>query len=286
MPDWIQVVLRTLMAIGVLYLLTKILGKRQVSQLSLFEYITGITIGSIAGYVSMEINEAWYLGTISLLVWVIVVVAIEFLQLKSKTVRDMLDGKTTVLVKDGKLLEDNLKKERISIDEFMEQMRKKDIFQVADVEFAVMEPSGTINILPKAENLPLTPKMLGIKVAEVKEPQTVIMDGNVMDDSLAKLGFSRKWLKTELEKQGVAVENVFVGQVDSYGQLYVDLFDDQIQVPEPQEKPALLATLKKCEADIEMFSLSTTNEEAKEMYQQCSKQLQQVIDDVKPYLMS
>ncbi|WP_044640931.1 DUF421 domain-containing protein [Risungbinella massiliensis] len=286
MPEWIQVVIRTLMAIAVLFVLTKVLGKRQVSQLSLFEYITGITIGSIAGYVSMETDEAWYLGTISLIVWVVIVIAIEFLQLKSKTVRDILDGKATVLVKDGKILEDNLTKERITVDEFLEQMRKKDIFQVADVEFAVMEPSGTINILPKAENLPITPKMLGIKVAEQAEPQVVVMDGNVMDDSLAKLGLNRGWLETELEKQGVAIENVLLGQVDSYGQLYIDLYDDQIQVPEAQEKPALLATLKKCEADIEMFSLSTKDEKAKQMYQQCSEHLQQVIDNVKPYLRS
>jgi len=285
MQDWLLIILRTLLAVAILFVMTKLLGKRQVSQLSLFEYITGITIGSLAAYISLDLEAKWYLGIISLSVWVLVTLGIEFLQLKSKTARDFIDGKATVLIKDGKILEDNLKKERLTVDELMENLRSRNVFQAANVEFAVMEPSGDINVLLTKENQQLTPKHLGIKVGPEQEPQAVIMDGNIMDEPLATIGLSREWLKTELEKLGVAIENVFLGQVDSYGQLYVDLFDDQIQVPEPQVKASLLATLKKCEADLEMFSLSTKEPNAKEMYGDCAKELERIIGDVKPLLI-
>ena len=90
---------------------------------------------------------------------------------------------------------------------------------------------------------------------------------------------------TELEKQGVTLDNVYVGQVDGYGQLYVDLYDDKIKIPQPQEKPLLLATLKKCQADLEMFALSTENVTNKQVYTTCSEQLQLVIDDTRQLLI-
>lgn len=285
MPEWLEIALRTLVAVVVLFIMTKILGKRQISQLSLFEYITGITIGSIAAYISLDLDANWYLGIVSLSVWIAVSLAFEFLQLKSKTARNFIDSKSTVLIKDGKILEENLKKERLTTDELMEQLRKKSIFKAADVEFAVMEASGDINALLTKENQPLTAKHLGIKVGPEQEPQAVIMDGNIMDEPLATMGLNREWLDAELQKLGVAIENVFLGQVDSYGQLYVDLFDDKIKVPQPQQKASLLATLKKCEADLEMFGLSTKEQQAKKMYEKCSQGLEKVIAEVKPLLI-
>jgi uncharacterized membrane protein YcaP (DUF421 family) len=283
-PDWFSIVLRTLLAIIFLFAMTRLLGKRQVSELSMFEYITGITIGSLAAYISLDLDSNWYLGVISLIVWVSVSLLFEFIQLKSKTFRDIVDNKSTVLIKDSKLLEDNLKKERISTDELLERLRNKNIFNTADVEFAVLEPSGNLNVLLTRENQPLTPKHLGIQVSPEQETQTVIMDGKMMDEPLATIGLNRKWLYTELDKIGVAIDNVFLGQVDSYGQLTVDLFDDQIKVPKPQIRATLLATLKKCEADLELFALTTQQKEAKSMYSECSAQLQETINQIKPLL--
>ncbi|AZK47712.1 DUF421 domain-containing protein [Paenibacillus lentus] len=284
MPLWLEIVVRTLVSVVVLFFLTRMLGKRQVSQLSLFEYITGITIGSIAAYISLDVDTDWYLGIIALVVWVLVSYGIEVLQLKSKRARAWIDSKSTVLIKDGKILEDNLKKEKLTNEELLEQLRKKNVFKAAEVEFAVIEPSGEVNVLLKSEYQPITPSHLGIKVAPEPESQAVILDGRVMDEPLSTLGLNRAWLDTELEKLGVSIDNVFLGQVDGYGQLYVDLYDDQLQVPEPQEKASLLAQLKKCEADLEMFALSTENTEAKQMYTDCSNQLIQVIHDVRPIL--
>lgn len=154
----------------------------------------------------------------------------------------------------------------------------------SDVEFAVLEPTGSVNVLPKRENLPLTAKDLGITLSPAKEPQTVIMDGKMLLEPLANLSLNPNWLETELDKLNVSIENVFLAQADNDGQLFVDLFDDQIAVPEPTEKPLLLATMKKCQADLELFTLATENHESKELYRRNSEKMQQAIDQISPYL--
>lgn len=286
MPEWLEVIVRTLFAVVVLFFLTKLLGKRQVSQLSFFEYITGITVGSIAAYISLDTDKGWHLGIIALVVWIGCSLGIEYLQMKSKKARDFIDFKSTVLIKDGKILEDHMKKERLTTDELLGELRKKDVFNISEVEFAIMETDGAINVLLKRENLPLTPKSLGVKVAPEKESQAVIMDGKIMDKPLETMNLSRSWLQGELEKLGLTEDNVFLGQVDSYGELTVDLYADNFQVPKLQDKPQLYALLKKCEADLELFSLSTDNEKAKKMYEQCSEQLQASLKVLKPLIQS
>jgi len=281
---WLQIVLRTLLTILILMICTRLIGKKQITQLSYFEYITGITLGSLAAYASLESGMHWAIPLLSIFTWVIVLLGAEYLTLKSKVARDLIEGKGTVFIKDGKILEDNLKKERYSTDELLSQLRQNNVFRMADVEFAVLESTGQLSVKLKEENEPLTPAKLGIKVPNVPEPQTVIMDGKVMDEPLATIGFSRAWLHTELEKIGVAVENVFLAQVDGYGQLYVDLYDDKLQVPAPSNLALLWANLKKCEADLELFALSTRNQEAKNMFAQAAEKLNAQLDRLKPFL--
>src|SRR5699024_5058887 len=115
-------------------------------------------------------------------------------------------------------------------------------------------PTGALNVMPKKENQPLTAKDMGMTPAPKKAPQTVIMDGKMLLEPLADLSLSKQWLDTELAKQNAAIENVFLGQVDSDAQLTLDLFDDQITVPQPSEKPLLLASMKKCQADLALFA--------------------------------
>ena len=123
-----------------------------------------------------------------------------------------------------------------------------------------------------------------IKVANEKVPQTVIMDGKILDNSLAEVKKNRQWLEVELEKLGVTLENVFIGQVDSYGQLTVDIYDDKMKIPSPQQKPLLMSMLKKSQADLQSFALQTNSQKAQKMFTQNSKKLQDAIDILIPYL--
>ncbi|MGV3241013.1 DUF421 domain-containing protein, partial [Streptococcus hyovaginalis] len=155
---------------------------------------------------------------------------------------------------------------------------------VSDVEFAVLEATGDLSVMLKKENQPLTAKDLNLTVASIKEPQTVIMDGVLFDEPLATIGRNRAWLHTELEKLGVTVENVFLGQINSYGELTIDLFDDKLQVAPPQERPLILSTLKKCQADLELFALGTESKEAKQMYSKNIEKRQEAIVKMMPLL--
>ncbi|MDX5862664.1 DUF421 domain-containing protein, partial [Bacillus cereus group sp. BfR-BA-02138] len=276
LPEWTLVILRSVFILIILFAITKWLGKRQISQLSFFEYIAGMTIGDIAAQVSTGLDSKFFHGVFAILIFAVVPFLTGILSLKNKTARDFFEGKSTVLIKDGKILEDNLKKEKYTSDELLELLRGKGAFSVADVEFAVLEPSGELNVLLKKDSQPLTAKDIGLKVANEKEPQTVIMDGNVLDEPLSASGHNRAWLHAELEKLGVVIENVFLGQVDSYGQLTIDIYNDKLQMPSPQNKPLLLASLKKCYADLELFSLETKSKSASEMYSKNAKQIEKI----------
>lgn len=280
LPEWTLVILRSVFILIILFAITKWLGKRQISQLSFFEYIAGMTIGDIAAQVSTGLDSKFFHGVFAILIFAVVPFFTGILSLKNKTARDFFEGKSTVLIKDGKVLEDNLKKEKYTSDELLELLRGKSAFNIADVEFAVLEPSGELNVLLKKDRQPLTAKDVGLKVPNEKEPQTVIMDGNVLDEPLSSSGHNRAWLHSELEKLGVVIENVFLGQVDSYGQLTIDIYNDKLQMPSPQNKPLLLASLKKCHADLELFSLETKSKSASEMYSKNAKQVETILNKV------
>jgi len=286
MPEWLDVAVRSVMFVLFLFIVTKVLGKKQIAQLSFFEYVTGITIGSIAGESIMGLDGNMFLGLVGIGFVSLIPFLGGLISLKSKKFRDFTEGKGTVFIKDGKVMEDNLKKERYTVDELLELLRNKDVFQVSDVEFAILEATGDLSVMLKKENQPLTPKDLNMKVASIKEPQTVIMDGKILDEPLATIGHSRGWLKIEIEKLGVTVENVFIGQVNSYGELTVDVFDDKLQVPSPQERPLMLSTMKKCQADLELFALATEDKLAKQLFVKNSEKLQKAIDQVTYILKS
>ncbi len=286
MPSWIDIIIRSFVFLALLLFMTKILGKKQISELSFFEYVSGITIGSIAGEAIAGLEKNMLQGMVAIIIFSLATLFADILALKSKSFRDFIEGNGTILIKDGKVLEENLKKEKYTIDELSALLRQKDIYRVADVEFAVLEPRGTLSALLKKENRPLTPKDLQMKVPNEKEPQTVIMDGSILDEALRSSGKSRDWLETELEKLELTLDNVFIGQVDSYGELTVDIYDDKLQVPSPTQRPLLLATLKKTQADLEIFSLETQDEKSKAMYEKNAKLLQETIDKLTPYLSS
>ncbi|MFD1138524.1 DUF421 domain-containing protein [Paenibacillus urinalis] len=274
MPDWLEVSIRTLASVTVLFLITKILGKRQISQLSLFEYITGITLGNLVGYISLDVDNTWYLGFVALFVWVAVSTIAEYVTMKSKKLRDIVDGKATVLVENGALLKDNLKKERLTVDEFLEQLRKKDVFRVADVEFAVMEQSGEINVLLKKEHQPLTADLLGYQLSSEQEPRTIIIDGHILPDSLSASGHNEDWVHKELRRLDLPLKEVFIGQVDSQGELTVQTGKESLPKPTTSKPNDQIAELvKRMQDDLIMRRQLSVYEKDKLEYQQALDQL-------------
>jgi uncharacterized membrane protein YcaP (DUF421 family) len=283
-PEWLIIIARSAGVFFLVWFLVRLLGKRAISRLTLLDLIILIAIGVMAAALSLDLVPSLVNGLIPLGVWIVLPIALYALSLKFKAVRDLYQGKETVLVSHGRVLENKLLESRLTPEDFLGLLRQKSVFNFADVEFAVLEPTGDINVLLKKEQQTLTPRTMGIKVAEESVPQTVILDGNIMDEALTAMGLNRNWLLTEINKAGVAVENIFIAQVDSTGQLYLDLFDDAIQIPKPTIREMTLATLKKCQADCEVFALGTRDTNARAMYGEAANTLNNIIDELEPLL--
>ncbi|MBM7855301.1 uncharacterized membrane protein YcaP (DUF421 family) [Desulfohalotomaculum tongense] len=284
MPEWLNVLIRSAALFALTLLLVRLMGKRQTAQLTFFDLVTAIVLGVLAAAVSLNIISVSK-GLVALAVWTVLPILISLLSLKYKIVRDIVQGRETILINHGKVLEDKLMEARLTPEDLLSKLRQKNIFQVADVEFALLEPNGDISVHLKKDKQPLNAKTMGINVAEETVPQTVMLDGIIMDEPLRAMGLNRNWLHTELEKAGVAPENVFIAQVDSVGQLYLDLFDDAVKVPKPTARELAYYTLKKCQADCEIYALSTKDAEAKKMYARSAEELSEITEHLKPLLL-
>jgi len=264
-------------------LLSRLAGRRWMAARTGWERIWLLVVGFIAAGMSVDavpVRE----GFLALLMWTGLALLVNYMMLKSKAVRDLLVGKEIIAVQHGKVMEDNLWEARMNPEDLLRQLRSKHVFQVADVEFATIESDGEVNVLLKADRQPLKAADVGRPSAPVDAPQTVILDGNILDEGLRHLGLNRDWLLRELEKMGVSVANVLIGQVDTYGQLYVDLFDDTLQVPPPSTLRLLAAQLEQAEADLQSYALEVQDPAVREMFQQCAQQMEQVRKELDPLL--
>ena len=284
MADWINTLLRSIALVFILFFFAKLLGKKHLAKLNIFDYIHSITIGGLAAILTLHIHINFFYGLIALFAWFFIPYLFRLLSVKSKAIRDLIEGKSTIAIQNGKIMEDNLKKEGYTTDDLLQSLREEKVFAVADVEFALIEPTGNISVLPKSNKQPVTAQDLNMTVPMKQAPQTVIMDGEIILESLANLGVNIDWLTTELEKIDLTKENVFLAQVDSDKQLTVDLYDDSLASPEPIELPLLIATLEKTAADLKLFALATDNQSSKQRYELNYERLQEVIKLVQDYL--
>jgi len=285
MDTWLILSFNSIILFFLTLILTRYMKKKSLSTVTPFDFISYVVVAIIITLISLNIIPNIYFGLIALAVWVLMPIILDYASMKSKWIYNIRNGKERVLIKDGKVMEDNLSKERMTGQEFLQALRSKKAFNLADVEFAVMETTGDINVSLKADKKPVTSYDLGKKVAPKTEPQTVILDGNMLNEGLTNIGLNQGWLTTELENKGVALENVFIGQVDSSGDLYLDLFDDMIQVPKTQVKEILYASIQKSQADLMSFSLETENKVAKAMYLKNAQKLEKVIKKLESYLL-
>jgi uncharacterized membrane protein YcaP (DUF421 family) len=285
MQMWIQILLRSISLFFLTLILIRFMGKRNVSRMTPFSFVSYIVIAILAALISANMITNLAFGMVAMGVWVLLPIALDYLSVKSKWMHDLIQGKETVLVKHGKIMEENLMKTRLTGEELLRELRSKNAFNLADVEFGVVETTGDVNIFVKSDKKPITAHDLGQKVAPLTAPQTVILDGNVVNESLVSLGLNKEWLRIQLENMGVSLDNVFIGQVDSSGDLYIDLFDDAVELPQPKVKEMLYANLEKTQASLMTFALETKDENAKVMYSKNAEKLKQLMTKLEPYLL-
>ena len=217
----IKVLLTSLLSVGALFAVAKIMGHKQMSQLDFFDYISGITIGSIAAELATELEEPLK-PLIAIAVYGAVAVLLSKITSLFPKSRKYINGTPTILMNNGKLYRENLKKAKLDLSEFMVMCRQQGYFNLSDIQTAVFEFNGKLSILPVSKKRPANPEDLNLSPAPEFIHTEVIMDGRILDENLKRMGLDDKWLQKQLNAQGYKKsEEVFLALCDENNQLTV-----------------------------------------------------------------
>lgn len=211
-----DVILRALVSLVALFLVTKLLGKKQVSQLSLFDYVIGISIGNFAAEMTTDLDLPYTHGVVAVLIFGLVAYAVSVLTMKSISLRRFFIGTPTILIQEGKILLNGLKRVKFDVNDLLEECRGNGYFDISQIEYALMEANGKLSILPKGENLPVTIKDMNIKSEKQSLCANVIIDGKIMFNNLKNMNKDKKWLVKEMKIKGYKnFENVLLATLDN-----------------------------------------------------------------------
>lgn len=217
----LKVLLTSLLSVAALFLIAKIMGHKQMSQLDFFDYITGITIGSIAAELATELEEPLQ-PLIAMAVYGAVAVLLTLITTKFPKTRKFINGTPTIILHNGKLYRDNLKKSKLDLSEFMVMCRQQGYFDLREIQTAVFEFNGRLTVLPLSTKRPVNPEDLELNPPSASIQTEVIMDGRVMGENLKRLGLDEKWLQKQLAGQGYKhPKEVFLGVCDDNRQLTI-----------------------------------------------------------------
>ena len=201
------VIIRSIISLTVLFGVTKLLGKKQVSQLSLFDYVIGISIGNFAAEITMNMETQFINGITAMIVFGLIAYLVSILTMKSIILRRFFMGTPTILIQKGKILEKNLKKVKFDVNELLEECRSEGYFDISEIEYALMESKGTLSILPKGEYKQINIKDMNIKPKEQNLTANIIIDKKIMHNNLKKMEKTEKWLKQKLKEKGYKTTN-------------------------------------------------------------------------------
>ena len=193
---------RSLLSLFILFLVTKLIGKKQVSELSLFDYVIGISIGNFTAEMTMSLDVQFINGVMALLTFGLFAYLISLLTMKSIRIRRFFIGVPTVIIQNGKIIEKAMKHVMIDINDLLEQCRINGYYDLTQIEYAIMEANGKISIMPKSEYKPLTPNDMKKKVAQEDLQANVIIVGVIMQNNLENMNKSINWLEKELKVKG------------------------------------------------------------------------------------
>jgi len=221
--SYLKIALETVMTFLVLLILTRVLGKKQLGHLTFFNYITGITIGSIAANIIMAENAPYMKGIISLTIWCALTVLIDFVGLKSSKLRILLDGEPTIIVKKGIIHKKALMITKVNLDDLTMMLRQQGVFSIMEVDYAILEPNGTLSILKKPKYQSVMKEDLQIITPKpIYIPSEIITDGKLVEKNLGELGLTKKWVNQQLMNEGImSFEEVFYAEIQSDSALYI-----------------------------------------------------------------
>lgn len=223
--EFLKVALTSLFSAVTLFIIAKIIGHKQMSQLDFFDYITGITIGSIAAELATEIEEPLK-PFVAMIVYGAITFILSVATRKMSRIRKFVNGTPTIIMNNGKIYRKNLKKAKLDLSEFMVMCRQEGYFNLNDIQTAIFEYNGRLTVLPVSTKRPVNPADMELEPQPEHIFTEIIMDGRVIDENLKRMNLNEEWLKKQLKKQGLkSAKEVFLGLCDDKQQLSVYKFE-------------------------------------------------------------
>ena len=217
--DIVKVILTSLLSTLSLFVIAKIMGHKQINHLDFFDYITAITIGSIAAELATELEAPWK-PLIAMAIYGGVSVLLSLLTSKKPRLRKYINGTPTIVVDGGKLYRKNMKKARLDLSEFMVLLRQAGYFNMDDIETAVFEYNGKLSVLPASDKRPVNPSDINIAPPKEYICTEIIMDGRILEGNLKRMGLDTTWLGKQLKEQGYdSAKEVDLGVCDKNNKL-------------------------------------------------------------------
>jgi uncharacterized membrane protein YcaP (DUF421 family) len=222
---------RILLSFITLLIMARIMGRKEISQMTFFNFISAITIGTIGGALITDPAFTIWEGVYSLIGWTLLTVGMGILDIKSKKARKLIEGEPIVLINNGKIMDKAMRKVRLDVDALKVMLREKNVFSVADVQFALYETDGKLSVLKKETKQTVIKSDMNLqpKVNQYPKPTDVISDGVVNVKNLSKLQLDQQWLQKQLDQAGIdSIADVFYAEVQKDGSLYIDKKSDYI----------------------------------------------------------
>lgn len=219
--EFLYILILSFVSIAVLFVLTKLSGSRQISEMSFFDYVIGITIGSIAAEMATNIDLEWWKGILAMTIYTLTGILFSFISQKSISARKFISGQPIILIEKGKILKKNLSKAKIEINDLLTSARSNGYFNLADIEYAIMETTGKISFMPVALKRQLTPKDFNFAPMADGLYINVIIDGRIMEKDLKNADMTKKELKEQLKDRGKKAEDILLATVDNKKQLTI-----------------------------------------------------------------
>ncbi|MEI3251771.1 MAG: DUF421 domain-containing protein [Candidatus Gastranaerophilaceae bacterium] len=216
MSDFLNICFRTILILIILFFITKMMGKKQISELNFFDYVVGITIGSIAADISLDIEKNMIAGIAALFIYGFISYIISFISIKSIWARRFIIGVPTVLVEKGKIIESGLKKSKIDVNDLLMVARENGYFNLDEIDYALMEVNGNISFLPKEKEKPVTKRDMKIKCSNEGLTVNAIIDSKYMVNNMKAINKDKEWLDHELKVNGYDnYDNILLATIDN-----------------------------------------------------------------------
>ncbi|WP_438824606.1 YetF domain-containing protein [Bacillus sp. JJ1521] len=221
-----ELVLRIFLGFIILFSLTRILGRKEISQMTFFNFVSAIAIGSIAANWITTKDFSILNGILALGGWALFTLFMSFIDIKSKSARKITTGDPIIIIKNGKIMDHALKKSRLDIDTLNAMLRQENVFSMADVDYAIFETNGMLSVLKKEGKQSLTKSDMNIAPAITKIypiPTGVISDGKIITKNLSKLNLTQNWLDHQPSQAGItSPSDVMYAEVQQDGSLFID----------------------------------------------------------------